>query len=38
MPELHGDKLKYRAIINALKKEVKPLSEDITETATKEGR
>jgi hypothetical protein len=38
MPELHGDKLKYRATINALKKEVKPLSEDITETATKEGR
>jgi hypothetical protein len=37
MPELHGDKLKYRAIINALKKEVKPLSE-AADTATKEGR
>lgn len=38
MPELHGDKLKYRAIINALKNEVKPLSNDVTEAATKEGR
>ena len=31
------NKLKYRAIINALKKEVKPLSE-AADTATKEGR
>ena len=37
MPELHGDKLKYRSIINALKKEVKPLSQ-AADTATKEGR
>lgn len=38
MPELQGDKLKYRAIINALQKEVKPLTQDVAETATKEGR
>lgn len=38
MPELQGDKLKYRAIVNALKKEVKPLSENAAEVATKEGR
>lgn len=38
MPELHGDKLKYRAIINALQKEVKPLTSDAAEAATKEGR
>lgn len=38
MPELHGDKLKYKAMINALKKEVKPLTESLEETATKEGR
>lgn len=38
MPELQGDKLKYRAIINALQKEVKPLTSDMAETATKEGR
>lgn len=38
MPELQGDKLKYRAVINALQKEVKPLTQDAAETATKEGR
>ena len=38
MPELHGDKLKYKAMVNALKKEVKPLTESLEETATKEGR
>lgn len=38
MPELQGDKLKYRAIVNALRKEVKPLSENAAEVATKEGR
>lgn len=38
MPELHGDKLKYRSIINALRNEVKPLTENVSETATKEGR
>lgn len=38
MPELHGDKLKYKALINALKNEVKPLTEDVTKTATKEAR
>jgi hypothetical protein len=38
MPELQGEKLKYRAVINALKNEVKPLSKEATETATKEGR
>ena len=38
MPELQGDKLKYRAVINALQKEVKPLTQDVAETATKEGR
>ena len=38
MPELQGEKLKYRAIVNALKKEVKPITEDIAEAATKEGR
>lgn len=38
MPELHGDKLKYRSIINALRNKVKPLTENVSETATKEGR
>ena len=38
MPELQGEKLKYRAIVNALKKEVKPITEDVAEAATKEGR
>ena len=38
MPELHGDKLKYRAIVNALKKEVKEVTGDATEAATREGR
>lgn len=38
MPELQGEKLKYRSIINALKKEVKPITEDVAEAATKEGR
>lgn len=38
MPELQGEKLKYRSIINALKNEVKPLTQEVGETATKEGR
>ena len=38
MPELQGDKLKYRAIVNALKKEVKEVTGDATEAATREGR
>lgn len=38
IPEAHGDKLKYRAIVNALKKDVKEISEDAAESATKEGR
>lgn len=38
MPELQGEKLKYRAVINALKNEVKPLSKEAIETTTKEGR
>lgn len=38
MPEAQGEKLKYGAIVNALKKEVKEVSEDAVESATKEGR
>ena len=38
MPELQGDKLKYRAMINALKKEIKPLTDNLENTATAEGR
>lgn len=38
MPELHGDKLKYKAIINALKNEVKPLTENAANSVNKEGR
>jgi hypothetical protein len=38
MPELHGDKLKYKAMVNALKKEVKDISGNAAEAATKEGR
>jgi hypothetical protein len=38
MPELHGDKLKYRAIINALRKDVKEITQEASDTATKEGR
>jgi hypothetical protein len=38
IPEAQGDKLKYRAIVNALKKDVKEISEDAAESATKEGR
>ena len=38
MPELQGDKLKYRSIVNALKNQVKPLSKEATDTASKEGR
>ena len=38
MPELHGDKLKYKAMINALKNEVKPLTDNLENSATTEGR
>ena len=38
IPEAQGQKLKYGAIVNALKKEVKEVSEDAVESATKEGR
>ena len=38
MPELQGDKLKYRAMINALKNEIKPLTDNLENTATAEGR
>lgn len=38
MPELHGDKLKYKAMINALKNEIKPITDNLENTATAEGR
>ena len=38
MPELHGEKLKYRGIINALKQEIRPLSDNLENTATKAGK
>ena len=38
IPEAQGDKLKYGAIANALRKEVKDISSDAVEAATKEGR
>lgn len=38
IPEAHGDKLKYRALVNAVKKDVKEITSDATKTATKEGR
>lgn len=38
MPELHGNQLKYKAIVNALKKEIKPITDNLENTATAEGR
>ena len=38
IPEAQGDKLKYRALVNAVKKDVKEITSDATKTATKEGR
>lgn len=38
IPEAQGEKLKYGAIAHALKKEVKDITGDAAEAATKEGR
>jgi hypothetical protein len=38
MPELQGEKLKYRGMLDAITKQVKPLSENAKNTATKEAK
>ncbi len=38
MPELHGQKLKYTSIANAIKKQVQPLSKNISEASTPEAK
>jgi hypothetical protein len=38
MPELHGDKLKYRSIVNALRNDVKNLTKNIDQATTKEAK
>lgn len=38
MPELHGQKLKFKSIANAIETQVKPLSKNITEASTPEAK